>query len=412
MYLNITITRNTILILAFLQCCFSGFAQNDKGITVGAIDSVKSEILHETRKIWVYTPQRTPGNANQKYPVMYLLDGNRFFVSTLGMVQQLSSTDVMPDMIIVGVLNTIRERDLTPTKNVDDAMVKEMAMNLRGSGGADDFLSFMEKELIPYIDSKYSTQPYKLLLGHSFGGLTAMHAMLNRPKMFNAFICIDPSMWWDNVKYLQGTKKALMQKDLSGTALYMGIANTMDEGDDLQKILKDTAVLGRGMRANFELHNFIQKQKPKGLRYAGKYYPNDTHNSSTLITTYEGLRFIFEGFQMNLDNKDVLDSTFNFAQKIQKRYQNISKIYGYEVMPPENEINTWGYRFINRKQFKKAESLFKMNAVNYPQSFNVHDSYGDFHAAAGNKAKAIEEYNKALAIQENAATRAKLNKLQ
>jgi predicted alpha/beta superfamily hydrolase len=404
--------RIAIIIILSLQLCITTFAQTDNRITVGTIDSVKSEILNETRKIWVYTPPRTPNNANQKYPVMYLLDGNRFFVSTVGMVQQLSGTDVLPEMIIVGVLNTIRERDLTPTKNVDDAMVQQMSMSLRTSGGADNFLSFMEKELMPYINSKYPTQPYRLLLGHSFGGLTAIHAMLNRPKMFNAFICIDPSMWWDNLKYLEGAKKAITQTDLSGIAMYMGIANTMDEGDDLKKILKDTAVLGRGMRANFELDALIKKQKPKGLRYASKYYPNDTHNSSTLITEYDALRFIFDGFQLHLDNKDVLDSNFNFSQKILKRYQNISKIYGYEVKPPENEINTWGYRFLQRKQFRKAESFFKMNAENYPQSFNVHDSYGDFLVAAGNKMKAIEEYTKALAIQENAATRNKLNKLQ
>jgi uncharacterized protein len=411
MYLKIKSMRTAFIIFLALQCCFTGFAQTDNRINVGTVDSVKSEILQETRKIWVYTPPRSANNANQKYPVMYLLDGNRFFVSTVGMVQQLSGTDVMPEMIVVGVLNTVRERDLTPTKSTDDAMIKFLAMNLRASGGADDFLSFMEKELMPYINAKYPTQPYKLLLGHSFGGLTAMHAMLNRPKMFNAFICIDPSMWWDNLKYFEFAKKAIVQKDLSGTALFMGIANTLDENVDLKKALKDTGVDGRGIRANFQLDEFIKKKKPKGLRYAGKYYPNDTHNSSTLITEYDGLRFIFGGFHLNLDNKDVLDSTVDFAQKIRKRYQNLSAIYGYEVKPPENEINTWGYRFLNRKQFRKAEGLFKMNAENYPQSFNVHDSYGDFHAAAGNKSKAAEEYTMALAIQENAATRSKLNKL-
>jgi uncharacterized protein len=400
-----------IIIITVLQCCLTGFAQTDNRISVGTVDSVKSEILQETRKIWVYTPPRSSGNASQKYPVMYLLDGNRFFVSSVGMIQQLSSTDVLPEMIVVGVLNTIRERDLTPTKGTGDAMVQFLAMNLRGSGGADDFLSFMEKELMPYINAKYPTQPYKILLGHSFGGLTAMHAMLTRPKMFNAFICIDPSMWWDNLKSFQAAKKAFTQTDLSGTALYMGIANTLDEDTDLKKALKDTSVDTRGIRANFQLDEFIRNQKPKGLRYAGKYYPNDTHNSSTLITEYDALRFIFEGFQLNLDNKDVLDPAADFAQKIRKRYQNITKIYGYEVKPPENEINTWGYRFVNRKQFTKAEGLFRMNAENYPNSFNVYDSYGDFHVAAGNKNKAIEEYTKALAIQENAATRSKLNKL-
>ncbi len=401
--------KKAITMILALQLAITAFAQTDNKITVGTIDSLQSKTLNETRKIWVHLPAGA-GKSAQKYPVVYLLDGNRFFVSTVGMIQQLSATDVLPEMIVVGVLNTIRERDLTPTKHTDDAFVEYSSLSFRATGGADDFLTFMEKELVPYIDSKYPTQPYKLLIGHSFGGLTAMHALLNRTKMFNAYICIDPSMWWDNLRYLETSKKILAEKDLKGTALYMGIANTMDQDDDLKKVLKDTAVLTRGIRAAFELDKFISKQK-KGPRYASKYYPNDTHNSSTLITVYDGLRFIFDGFQLHLDNKDVLDSTVNFAQKIRNRYQHISKIYGYEVKPPENEINTWGYRFLKRKQFKKAEGFFKMNAENYPQSFNVHDSFGDFYVEAGNKTKAIEEYTKALSIQENAATRSKLNKL-
>jgi predicted alpha/beta superfamily hydrolase len=405
--------KKTILSMLALVFSIIIYAQADNKITIGTIDSVQSTILNEKRKIWVYVPNNASQAASSrpKYPVVYLLDGNRFFISTVGMIQQLNGADVLPEMIVVGILNTIRERDLTPTKHNNDAFVQQTALSLRASGGGEDFLSFIEKELMPYIDSKYPTQPYKLLVGHSFGGLTAMHTLLTRTKMFNAYVCIDPSMWWDNMKSLDAAKKALTQKNLTGTAMYMGIANTLDEGTDLKKALKDTGIFTRGIRANFELDNFIKNQKPKGLRYAGKYYPNDTHNSSPLIIEYDAFRFIFKGYKMNLENKDVLDSTVNFSEKILKRYKKISEIYGYEVTPPENEINTWGYRFIQRKQFRKAEGFFKMNAENYPQSFNVHDSYGDFYVAAGNKSKAIEEFNKALSIQENVATRNKLNKL-
>lgn len=81
------------------------------------------------------------------------------------------------------------------------------------------------------------------------------------------------------------------------------------------------------------------------------------------------------------------------------------------MKPPENELNTWGYRFLKRKQFKKAEAFFKMNAENYPQSFNVHDSYGDYYVSAGNKIKAVAAFTKALSTQENAETQKKLEML-
>ena len=214
------------------------------------------------------------------------------------------------------------------------------------------------------------------------------------------------------MNYLQTVKTALAKKDFTGTTLYMGIANTMDSGMDIKRGRRDTGLQTRGIRANFELDEFIKNKKPKGLRYASKYYPDYAHGSVVLITEYDALRFIFEKYQLNLYNKDILDPNAAFAKKIERRYHDISNLYGYEVKPPEAEINTWGYRFMQRKQFKKAEDFFKMNVANYPESFNAYDSYGEFFVALGDKAKAIEQFKKALTIKEDAATRNKLNKLQ
>lgn len=121
------------------------------------------------------------GNAllsAQKYPVVYLLDGNRHFQSVVGIIQQFSQVNgntLCPEMIVVGIPDTVRERDLTPTKPGDDPFLKELGP-LRATGGGDAFLSFMEKELMLYVNSKYLAQPYKILIGHSSGGLTVMNA--------------------------------------------------------------------------------------------------------------------------------------------------------------------------------------------------------------------------------------------
>lgn len=390
------------------------FAQTDTRISIGTVDSVQSKILAETRKIWVYVPSGANSLlATQKYPVVYLLDGNRHFQSVVGMIQQLSQVNgntVCPEMIVVGILNTVRERDLTPTKAGNDPFLKELSP-LKATGGGEAFLSFIEKELMPYINSKYPTQPYKMLVGHSFGGLTVMNAVINHTKLFNAYIAIDPSMWWDNLNFLATTKKALAEKNFDGTTLWVGIANTMDGGMDIRKVKKDTTVLTRPIRATLDMDNFSNTQKPKGLNYASKYYENDTHNSVPLIATYDALRYIFADYQFKLENKDVLDSTVALAEKFQRRYQKISKLFGYDVKPPEAEINAFGYRMLQRKQFKKAEDLFKLNVNNYPESLNVYDAYGDFFVSFGDKTKAIEQFKKALLIKENAATRSKLNKL-
>src|SRR4051794_11383779 len=109
------------ILSAFIILSVQG--QKDNKIVIGKIDSVYSNILNEQRKIWIYTPDMTSGNLNQRYPVLYLLDGDGHFASVVGMIQQLSQVNgnnVYPEMIVVGIPNTDRTRDLTPTHIVSD----------------------------------------------------------------------------------------------------------------------------------------------------------------------------------------------------------------------------------------------------------------------------------------------------
>jgi predicted alpha/beta superfamily hydrolase len=110
--------RKNLFFILLVFLTFSVQAQNDNKIVIGKIDSVYSKILGEQRKIWVYTPDMTSGNANQHWPVLYLLDGDGHFASVVGMIQQMSQVNgnnVYPEMIVVAIPNTDRTRDLTPT---------------------------------------------------------------------------------------------------------------------------------------------------------------------------------------------------------------------------------------------------------------------------------------------------------
>jgi predicted alpha/beta superfamily hydrolase len=77
---------------------------------------------------------------------------------------------------------------------------------------------------MPHIDSLYPTQPFRLLIGHSFGGLTVMNIITNHTKLFNAYIAIDPSMWYGKEHFLNATQKKLAGQKYDGTSLYVGIA--------------------------------------------------------------------------------------------------------------------------------------------------------------------------------------------
>src|SRR6185503_18883049 len=107
----------------------------------------------------------------------------------------------MSDLIVVGVTNTDRTRDLSPVKSSDKNAAGELQFPT--SGGADNFLKFFETELIPEIEKKYRVQPYRILAGHSLGGLFAIHAMIAKPGLFNSYVAVSPALQWENAEALK-----------------------------------------------------------------------------------------------------------------------------------------------------------------------------------------------------------------
>ena len=205
----------TSMIVLLLFCANGIQAQisqtQPKQIVIGLIGTIQSKILNEQREVWVYVPKSASDTnfSKQSYPVVYLLDGELFFSSVVGMIQSLSSAYVCPEMIVIGILNTDRTRDLTPT-HMDSWQVMGLVLDsdvCKNSGGGEKFISFIEKELIPYIDSLYPTASYRILIGHSFGGLTVMNTLIYHPNLFKAYVAIDPTMSWDNQKLLKEAKK-------------------------------------------------------------------------------------------------------------------------------------------------------------------------------------------------------------
>lgn len=392
------------------------YVQNDNKIVIGTIDSVQSKILDQQRKIWVYTPAGSqPGiYAQQRYPVVYLLDGDAHFYSVVGMIQQLSQVNgntICPEMIVVGIPNRNRNRDLSPTHIEPSPPFADSAF-ASVTGGGENFLSFIEQELIPHIDSAYPTQPFRLLIGHSLGGLIGIHTLIHHPDLFNAYICLDPSMWWDNGNYLKSVEQAIDQKRFNQKALYLAIANTMSGGMNIMSVRTDTSFETAHIRSILDMNDYIKSREGNGLRYRSKFYENDDHGSTPLIGTYDALRFIFDRYRFRMAINYFFDPNVNLADSIQKHYkEDVSALFGYEVKPKEPEVNGLGYQFLGMQQFDKAAAFFKMNVENYPESFNAWDSYGDYYSAIKNKESAIECYRKSLSIREVAGTRRKLEEL-
>ena len=121
--------------------------------------------------------------------------------------------------------------DLTPT-HTELGFDGKPSPAMKTSGGMPTFLQFVQKELIPHIDSAYRTAPYRVFVGHSLGGITTIDAIYTMPETFNAYVAIDPSLWWDNGTLLKQAKERFSKPLPANRVLYVGQANTLNPDDD------------------------------------------------------------------------------------------------------------------------------------------------------------------------------------
>jgi uncharacterized protein len=330
------------------------------------------------------------------------------------MIDQLSSVNgnsIYPELIVVGVANTNRLRDLTPT--LGGAMIPSAADTTRrkNSGGGEQFTAFIEGELIPHIDSLYPTEPYKVLIGHSLGGLLVINTLLYHPNLFNAYVAIDPSMWWADQQLLLTAQQVIARQKYAGKALFMGIANTMEAKLDTVRVQADTSGATKHIRSILALNRLLKANEQTALRYQGKYYGHDDHSSVPLIATYDALHFIFDAYSLKLTDSDYEEDNTRLVDKLTTHFRAASRQLGYTVKPPESLVNELGSYMVSQQKFKKAESLFKLNVANYPASSNAYDSYGDYLVTKKDTSSAIAHFQQSLLLKETPATRKKLTAL-
>lgn len=392
--------KKVIISFVLLVLSFCVRAQNEESITLGKKEFIYSNVLNENRKIWVYTPNITYQSASpdKRYPVLYLLDGEAHFYSTVGIIQQLSQANgngVLPEMLVVAIENTNRLRDLVPSADLDKT---------------NPFVDFLSSELIPYINKRYNTAPYKLLVGHSLGGLAVVDILTKRPELFNACIAIDPSMWYNKEKFLNNTIAQFPKLSMNSKRLFVGTANTMPKGMTISQLKSDNSDETQHIRSIFKLGKFL-KTNTNGLLYAQKYYETEGHNSIPLLSEYDGLRFIFNYYHLDATEKDFTDTTAMIASKLKFHYAVVSEKMGYKNAAPEAFINYLAYDALGKKHYTKSKELFELNIEWYPESSNGYDSYADYYLAQNDTMNAIANYKKALLIKKDSTILNKLNAL-
>jgi predicted alpha/beta superfamily hydrolase len=377
----------TLLLALVVSAAAGAQTPAPRPVTIGSIDSIWSPTLKEYRRYWTYTPPsyRQTTYFQRAYPVLYLLDGDAHFHSVTGLLQILGTgvngTYVVPEMIVIAIPNTNRTRDLTPTKSMtspDGKAVPGFAV----SGGGANFLQFVKSELIPHVDSSLRTEPYRVLVGHSFGGIAALSALYTMPDVFNAYVAIDPSLWWDNQSLLKQARDYFGKPAVAKRALYVAQANT--------KSVVDTSENAH-FKAIGEFNQLMQTGNRSGIRYAFKYYGDDDHGSVPMIAEYDALRFIFDEYKLNPE----------LAQKrpalIAEHYAKLSNKLGYRVVPSERMLDSWGQGWF-AGDTAKAMSVLQTVIDFYPKSGHAFASLGDAYLLKRDTVRARQAFERAAAL--------------
>jgi predicted alpha/beta superfamily hydrolase len=230
-------------------------------------DSIQSKILNQNRKVSIFLPEGYD-TVNTRFPVIYVLDGEGRDQHTVPTARFLFMNHKMPQAIIVGVMNIDRNHDFLP----------DSSKAAPTGGGADNFIQFFDKELFPYINKNFKTEEYKVLIGHSYGGLFAMHVLLTQPDLFDSYIAIDPSIWYNNVKLVMSAEMEFAKTKNWDRSIFI----TGREGGGL----KDMGIV--------PMDSLLKTSAPKDLNWKITAYSDEDHGSVTFKSVYDGLRFIFD----------------------------------------------------------------------------------------------------------------------
>ena len=240
-----------------------------KPFILGEIIELQSKVLNEKRTLNIYLPEGYNQNDTIKYPVIYLLDGSadEDFIHIVGLVQYNSFEwiNIVPKSIVVGISTVDRRRDFTfPTTIETDKKTFPTA------GHSDKFISFIETELQPFIETKYKTNQSKTIIGQSLGGLLETEILLKKPTLFTKYIIVSPSLWWDNGSLLNQNAEILNETFKQQTEIYIGVGKEGLTPTEIPRVMEvDANLLADKMKAT----------KSKSVKVLFDYLPQEDHST-------------------------------------------------------------------------------------------------------------------------------------
>jgi len=338
---------------------------------------LKSEVLQEDRPVIISLPVGYNDNE-ANYPVLYLLDGLGNIKHEIGTVELLTESGIIPPMIIVAIESLDRSRDLTPSNAGQDVYGGTGDAGIPQSGGAPKFLQFLEKELIPFVESNFRTHSYRLLEGHSFGGLFSTYALMDKPELFDAFIIQSPALWWNKEEMTVKAKEFFKSNVNLDKSVYFGIGG----GD------------GWGMRQELIRYvDVIKQDTPKSFRWKHEEIGDEGHDDARLLLNYYGLKFVFSDLKAS---KDLLKNYNDEA--FLKGEQNLMDKYGKNARRPAGDYFDIITKLLNDENTLEAITVLKRASEAYPMYAMLLNNLAQLYEKTNQIDKAVEAYKSGVMV--------------
>ncbi len=333
-----------IVILLFSQMAYGQQKEANKGFEF--TETIESTFLNETRTLIVHLPKSYYESEDANYPVLYVLDGNYHHDNTLFIHNFLSGKNHIPEAILVFIPNTgQRKRDYN-TYFRDTEVVNE---------GANHFLSFIEKEAIPQIEKKYRNSNFRMLSGHSNGGLFVIHSLIKSPDLFGARFAFSPSSH-HIPKQREILREFLIDNQNLNGYFYMNVGGS--------EFYKQTDAFA-------EVEKIFDNYAPKNLRYDFDFHDVDGHQSSPFIGQHMAFKRLYAPLRLNQGAYEKLS-----YEAVITHFDNISRELGREVKPRESELINMGNYFVNYKpNLAVVNNLVALSKVYYPDSNEIEGNF-------------------------------------
>jgi uncharacterized protein len=244
--------------------------------------SIKSKFVNNENYVIQVGLPNGYARSDKSYPVLYVLDGDKSFGMTKEITDWLTFTNEISNIIVVGIsygkgTNSWwekRARDYTQYKDT-------VYYYYPNAGGADNFLNFLKNELFPVVNKNYRTiQDSNAIMGLSFGALLGTYILFTQPDMFNSYIIISPSLFWNNNSILFTEADYFRKHKELNKTVYLAYGSS----DNNDWVINPTT----------ELLKMVDSHKYEGFKFTQQVFKGETHISVFPVALTHGLKLVFK----------------------------------------------------------------------------------------------------------------------